>query len=194
MPGHKFSRLRQEIVSLRHEKAITEKGEIVPRSVLFLEEELSSEQDAISRFDIYLLLRDECLRAGLPRQEIEYARRCTRDMPREPLSWIALANLISENVEGRQEAIEIALEAVRVARKADRFVRHSLCSLARAYSRNSDYRGLESVLRDLIDEAAMMRSEDGPYDTDFISDLPPGAIDGLLIEKYKSLATTSEKS
>ncbi len=190
MPGQNFFQMRQQIASLRYEKTI-KNGEQVPRSILFLEEKLSSEQVAINRFDIYLLLRDECFRAELPRLEIEYARKCVRDMPSEPLPWIALADLLGERVEGQVEAIGIAMEAVKVAREADRFVRHSLCSLARAYYRNSDYRGLESALRDLLEDSATKRSEDGPYDTDFIRDLPPGAIDGLLIEKYLTQAKPS---
>lgn len=192
MPGDIYFQLRSQLNDLRSE-IVTMDGNEVPKSLRFLEELLAKETEPSNRFDIFMLLRDECLRGGYLKQEIRYARECAQEST-EPLPWIGLADLLGTNASTLSDAVVAATEAVRLARERNSFYRHSLCSLGRALWRNSCYFEVAQVVEELLKDADQIREEEGPFDVDFVVDLPANAIDRSLRQEYLKLAEASRSN
>lgn len=189
MPGQIYFQLRPQLAGLRGQLAEMN-GMEVPKSLPFLEEQLARETDALSRIDIYLLLRDECLRAGHKQLEINYAKRCAEESA-EPLPWINLADLLATEEETSTDAVVAATKAVDLARQKNRFIRHALCSLGRALWKNAQYSEVPRVLEELLADVGNEREEDGPFDFDFVVGLPKGIISDSLRQQYLELTRYS---
>jgi hypothetical protein len=190
MDLQRFRNLKRRLMDVREERLLRDGFEI-PKSIVILEQELANERDPASRYDLYQLMRSEYFEAGLTDLERQTMRLCVRDLPEEPLPWISLAETLRSDPACTREAKEAAGTAVKRALGMNRLVRFALTTQARIAAESGDADVLAQALTGLVEDAPNQREEDGPYDVDFVQNLPENMISASLVQRYLAIAQAS---
>lgn len=178
--------LRAEIRS-RREPKVCMQGKQVPDSVMFIRELLATADDPHDRDDLLRELVVEYFRAGLEDDSLLVERERVANQPSDAMTWLALANSLSEREDGREEAKEAAATAVRISREFGSVIRHSLLGQARVARKTNDPNLFALTLRELIADAPNYREDDCELDDSVLRDLPDGFCLPELQDEYRQM-------
>lgn len=178
-----FNNIRTQLVTLR-QKDCSDASR--PQSVTFLEDIISSTEDARDRFDLVELLYAELTRYGLRLEALQVLSRRAEENRNDPLCWISLAEHHALTCD--YVAAKVAgFEAVESAKRAGRFLRHAYATLARVARKSEDYELLEDAIRSIVKLRTYPTRADVSLEDDFLNELPEGAIDAELLAAYRRL-------
>jgi hypothetical protein len=176
--------LRRDVASRRTAKADSEFGSI-PGSIPYLQSLLKESLSLDDRHLIWSMLVNEAIRAGKEDLEIELLRGQVAALPPQPIFLSSLALALARRANDATEALMTAGRAVSLALQEDRQVRHSYTVLARVAASIHDVGAFREALSGLIADRGNQRSEDSPYEFDFVeTDLP---IEPELLNAYRDL-------
>jgi len=161
-------------------------------AALLLERRLEQATCPFVRAFIFQSLLMMRWRQGRRADSLGWAIRYTEEQPDEPLAWIGRA--LWHLTFGRNsppsaaelaEGLEYSDRALAVAYRTDTWVRHVLFDRGRIANAAGRHDVIEDVMRALIEDAPKTRDVETPMiETDFLDDLPPGAIDPDLRARF----------
>ena len=130
------------------------------------------------------------LEQGLYRQfddEEQTAIAITKEFPDSPLGWIHASAFYCWTRVDAPKAKELALRALEVAQSSGEFVTHALNTLCRAAKLSEDYPLLSQSIEAILNHTHVPGTTDCAYECDFLINLPPDAVDGVLISRLNEL-------
>lgn len=161
---------------------------LLPGSIVYLDDLLKKAFSLDEKYQLFLLILDECSLAGNRLAEEHFLRRQITELPLQPILLTSLARFLANDPATADEALVRCEEAVRLAIHEDRQVRYALTCQARIALTLGNYEVLASALRALIADAAPNRvNEDSIYYFDFVDKIDLNRIDSALLERYKAL-------
>ncbi|MBP6096555.1 MAG: hypothetical protein KBF58_06945 [Methyloversatilis sp.] len=179
--------IRADLASLRKQTVRSRFGEI-PASVEYVETLLGRSFSDDDRSLLYSLLIGECSRSQNDELYVDALRRRLRDLPNDPISHAGLAmTLATIGGKHRDEALKLANDAILIAKLENRLVRYCATNLARVALVLDDYESLNSALAELVNDGGFTRSEDSPYEFDFIDHIDTSLVDQELLARYSNL-------
>jgi hypothetical protein len=187
MNSEDFLAIREQLAKLRKQFVESPHGQI-PKSIEHLDRAIGSAASPEDKAALYTLISNECVRCGNHELNAHFLRQQVRDLPDDPFSLTSLAFALAQDQRTRTEALEIASQAVALARKQNRQVKYSLTCQARVALEATDYRAFNDALRGLIGDANTPRAEDHGLEFDFLDRVDPNQVDERLISQYRALA------
>jgi hypothetical protein len=178
--------LREEVTKQRSTTVQSEFGPI-PGSIPYLEGLLTDSLSLDERHLIFAVILSECSRAKNDQLELHFLRRQVSVLPKQPVLLVGLALGLSKFPEFRGDALRTGLDAVSLARLENRQLRYSLTALARLALSLNDYAVIERALTELVADKGTERSEDTPYEFDFVDQLDARRISPSVISAYRLL-------
>lgn len=133
------------------------------------------------------LLAGEYARFGMRDEEEQLLMEEVRRFPDKPLPQIALANFLANVRKDLKRATEVAELAISKALKDQNFVRDAYNCRAEIAARMQDYTALQNILVKLIDYRPAPGSMNVRHEDHFLEDVPDGAIDSAVLERYRKL-------
>jgi hypothetical protein len=133
---------------------------------------------------LFSLLSAEYGFLGFEENEEHAIRASIEECPADPDTRIAMSEFRLRKSEIK-EAIAEARSAIQLADSLGRSRRHALQTLARALRKAERFGELEETLRKLIE----LKGDTGytTIETDFLIDLPAGAVSRELVDRYSHL-------
>jgi hypothetical protein len=181
--------IRARLQSIDSMKAESEFGPI-PASVPYLEDMLGANLDFDDRSLIYSLLISECSRAKNDSLYIAMLRRREKDLENDPMSRLGLAHtLVIIKPELADEALNVAKEALNMAKAQDWLVKYCATSIVRIGLVRKDYDIVQFGLAELVADSKNQRLEDSGYEFDFLPQIEAQRCDKTLLKSYQSLQT-----
>lgn len=180
--------IRKEVARQRLTTVQSEFGPI-PASIPYLQGLLIDGLSLDERHLMFSLILSECSRAKNDQLELHFLRSQVVSLPAQPVLLVGLALGLARFPEFRDDALRVGREAVTLARNENRQLRYSLTALARLGLSLHDYGAVQSALTELIADKAAKRSEDTPYEFDFVDQLDPRTISPSVISAYRQLNT-----
>lgn len=164
-------------------------GRQLPASIALLEQKLAGEADESRRQMVYSIYYQECV--DLDRRDLEIAARHREieEFPNEPVPMVGLAMTLAADQEELVSAAKTAALAVEAAARKGEFINYALLAEVRVALKLGSFGTLESALRKLIEASRMPPRTDCALETDFLGDIPVGAINPAIIAEYKSVAS-----
>lgn len=178
--------LRAEIRG-RREPAEMLKGKLVPGSVVFIREKLSTVSDPHDRNDLLGELAGEYLRAGLDDEHLLVQRERVVDHPDAAIMWLGLAHSLSMRKDGAEEAKQAAAKGVVMSRRAGTLIRYALMCQAEIARKTNDAPLFAQSLGELIADASNQREDDCELDDSVLQDLPDDFCSLELQEAYRQI-------
>ena len=187
MTLEEYDALQSELVLLRREQVQSSYG-LIPKSIQYLEKRLLASESDGEQAELYSLLISECSTAKNDRLYLDWLRRRVLDRPTDPICYAGLAfTLAMFGSEPRDEAMAASVKALNLAKSQDRLIRYCATNLARVALILDDCDALNLALEVLIADAGKKRSEDAPYQFDFIDQIKSSRCDASLLARYKEL-------
>jgi hypothetical protein len=164
-------------------------GRALPASVALLEQKLAREGEVSRRQMLYSIYYLECTDLDRRDLELDARRKEIEEFPMEPVPLVGLAMALAADREDLEDAARNAALAVEAAVHKGEFINYSLLAQVRISLMTRSYGTLESALRSLIEFGRMSPRADCALETDFLKDIPPGAIDPTIIAAYESMTS-----
>lgn len=181
----------REAVRDRRKTDASWNGMIVPGSVPFLEELLSSQHDPYDVDDVLAEISGEYARAEMFVQQLETARRRVANLPDDVLVQIELARRLSYSAasspEHAEESKKTIAKAVELARQQTMWVRSALSEQAWIGIRMGNSSLFVDAIDGLINDVAFNRKfeVDSRLYPEIIDEIPEGFCPPDLIERYQ---------
>ena len=164
-------------------------GRQLPASIALLEEKLARETDVSRRQMLYSVYYMECADLDRADLEVEARRMEVKEFPREPVPLVGLATALASYSKDLESAAKMATLAVDAATQRGEFMNYALLAQVRIALQTQSYATLESALRSLIEFSSTPPRADCALETDFMKDIPQGAVDSAILAAYASAAT-----
>ncbi len=186
MNSKDFLAIKGKLPNLRKQLVASPYGQI-PRSVEFLETAIGKATSLDDKIALYSLLLSECSRCRNYELEVHFLRQRLREWANDPFPLTSLATALAREQSTRDEALQLAAQAVSLAKKQDRQVKYSLTCQARVALEVGDYAVFNGALRGLIEDASNYREEDHGLEFDFLEHVDPNQVDTELVSQYRVL-------
>ena len=190
MTDEEYIDLKKQLPALRKQKLDSDLG-VISASSSYLIELLLKTHDQDDRRLIYMELTSECALSGNEELYMHFLRQNCREFPTDPLVntglGLACALRASSQNKNKEEAIKLAVKALRLAETQKQFIRYCGANLARIALIVDDYETLHMAISNLLDHANDECVEDLNYEFDFIDQIDIERFDSILLEKYKAL-------
>ncbi len=108
--------------------------------------------------------------------------------PNQPIPQITLANFLATVKKDLKGARKAAESAVKKAHEDGNFIRDAYNCRARIAVRAADYELLEDTLHKLIEYNPEPSSANVRLETDFLENIPEGAVDNDLLRTYRKIS------
>ena len=184
------AQIREKLTELRAD-AVQNAG--TPKTIIYLQSLILTTDDKDDRFDLAGLLCMEFTRYNMHSDATRTLENLAREFSDDPVAWIGLAEHLIFGEEDYDRALTVSRIAIECARNAGRFVRDAYQNLARAARGIGDYDLLEDTLVSLLRIRTLSRRGDVVPEDDFIKDLPEGAIDPKVLNRYSKLVKAYRK-
>lgn len=178
--------LRDEIRNQRQKAAVVD-GKQVPGSIAFLKDLIAKTDDDHDYDQLMGELGGEYLRAGFDDEHLGVQRQRVAKHPDAAVMWLGLADALSDQANGAQEAKEAAATAVNISRHAGTLIRHALLGQAGVARKTNDPSLFASTLKELIADAPNYREDDCGLDDYVLQDLPDGFCPSELQDQYRQM-------
>lgn len=186
MNSNEFLTIKARLPELRKQLIVSPHGQI-PRSVEYLEKAIGKATSLDDKIALYSLLLSECSRCRNYELEVHFLRQRLRDWDNDPFPLTSLATALAREQSTRDEALQLAAQAVSLAKKQDRQVKYSLTCQARVALEVGDYAVFNDALRRLIEDANNHRAEDHGLEFDFLDHIDPNQVDNEIMSQYRAL-------
>jgi hypothetical protein len=161
---------------------------LIPKSIVHLEEKLDVTNDRKERAAIFVLLVKESSRVDNDELYLCVLRRRAAEFSDDPISLGGLAfGIAAMRPIDKVDAANAAKNALEVARQADRLVRYSATNAIRVGLMIDDYDLIDKALEVLLTDEAKHRSEDTPYEFDFLTKIDENRCTMSLLRRYQNL-------
>lgn len=176
--------LRAEIRSRRQPAEMLD-GKLVPGSVAFIRQMLTTVSDPHDRDDLLGELAGEYLRADLPDEHLLVQRERVANHPDAAIMWLGLAHSLSLRNDGIEEAKQAVAKGVEISRQAGTLIRYALTCQAQIARKAGDRDLFAQTLHEMIADAPNAREDDSGLDDSVLRDLPDDFCPPELQDEYR---------
>lgn len=186
MTDEEIGALQAQLPRLRRERVSSEFGAI-PRSIRFLRECITRENEHDSKKALYSLLLGECSRAGIHDVTLCVLREQLNAFPDDPLAYTGLASAMADEHVADNGVFALLQSAIELASSQNVLLRYCLNCQARLALKLLNKDAFNKAIGRLIEDAPEMRDQDIGLEFDFLSSIPADFADEEQLEKYRSL-------
>lgn len=176
--------LRVEIRRRRQPAEMLE-GKLMPGSVAFIRQMLTTVSEPHDRDDLLGELAGEYLRADLKDEHLLVQRERVANHPDAAIMWLGLAHSLSLRTDGAEEAKQAVAKGVEISRQVGTLIRYALTCQAQVARKTGDPALFAKALRELVADAPNPREDDSELDGSVLRDLPDGFCPPGLRDEYR---------